>query len=330
MWARDRSREIDWWAGRESNPHSRRRLVYSQRSSPPAQPTHCGGGTGSRLRSRGGPVTGSCSLGADDGTRTRNRRFTKPLLYQLSYVGATGRAIPQMTPSAPGNDRAGRSDGSSVGGRAGARGLRGAGGSPLARRHRAGARPRRSGAGARPVPASASTPAWRARRARRSPVGEILGFEALGGRSSRRSSALGAGCRPAGSVGGRIARRGRRLARPGCGSTVGIALGDRLEQQDGTGHGGVERPDRAAHRDPHEQVAAASDGGPEALALAADDDRERAAQVRLAGRQRRVRLGAGDPQAVAVQVGERARQVVDRAEQEVLDGARPTPSPRPG
>src|SRR5215210_6143559 len=25
--------------------------------------------------------------GADDGTRTRNRRFTKPLLYQLSYVG---------------------------------------------------------------------------------------------------------------------------------------------------------------------------------------------------------------------------------------------------
>ena len=29
-----------WWAGRESNPHSRRRLIYSQRSSPPAQPTH--------------------------------------------------------------------------------------------------------------------------------------------------------------------------------------------------------------------------------------------------------------------------------------------------
>ena len=33
-----------WWAGRESNPHSRRRLIYSQRSSPPAQPTHeCAG-----------------------------------------------------------------------------------------------------------------------------------------------------------------------------------------------------------------------------------------------------------------------------------------------
>ena len=33
------------------------------------------------------PSPGS-ALGADDGTRTRNRRFTKPLLYQLSYVGA--------------------------------------------------------------------------------------------------------------------------------------------------------------------------------------------------------------------------------------------------
>ena len=38
------------------------------------------------------------SAGADGGTRTRNRRFTKPLLYQLSYVGATGRVIPQWTP----------------------------------------------------------------------------------------------------------------------------------------------------------------------------------------------------------------------------------------
>src|SRR5204863_7499452 len=38
-----------WWAGRESNPHSRRRLIYSQRSSPPAQPTHW------RLRASCGP-----------------------------------------------------------------------------------------------------------------------------------------------------------------------------------------------------------------------------------------------------------------------------------
>jgi hypothetical protein len=44
------------------------------------------------------PATGWMCAGADGGTRTRNRRFTKPLLYQLSYVGATGRAIPQKTP----------------------------------------------------------------------------------------------------------------------------------------------------------------------------------------------------------------------------------------
>jgi hypothetical protein len=36
-----------------------------------------------------------CSVGADDGTRTRNRRFTKPLLYQLSYVGAQGHTAEQ-------------------------------------------------------------------------------------------------------------------------------------------------------------------------------------------------------------------------------------------
>ena len=56
------------------------------------------------------------AIGADDGTRTRNLLFTKQLLYQLSYVGTTRRDIPQLTPLAPGNDRAARGDGSSVGG----------------------------------------------------------------------------------------------------------------------------------------------------------------------------------------------------------------------
>src|SRR5437762_5817018 len=47
-----------------------------------------------------------CSVGADDGTRTRNLRFTKPLLYQLSYVGMRRRTMPQAGPVAPANDRA--------------------------------------------------------------------------------------------------------------------------------------------------------------------------------------------------------------------------------
>ena len=67
------------------------------------------------LRSLVYPPPDHVRYGADDGTRTRNLLFTKQLLYQLSYVGATRRVIPQMTPSAPGNDRAARSDGSSVG-----------------------------------------------------------------------------------------------------------------------------------------------------------------------------------------------------------------------
>jgi hypothetical protein len=33
--------------------------------------------------------------GADDGIRTRDLRFTKPLLYQLSYVGAGGKIASQ-------------------------------------------------------------------------------------------------------------------------------------------------------------------------------------------------------------------------------------------
>ena len=44
------------------------------------------------------PATEWMCAGADDGTRTRNLLFTKQLLYQLSYVGATRRDIPQLTP----------------------------------------------------------------------------------------------------------------------------------------------------------------------------------------------------------------------------------------
>jgi hypothetical protein len=40
--------------------------------------------------------------GADDGIRTRDLRFTKPLLYQLSYVGASGKhgilRLPEQAP----------------------------------------------------------------------------------------------------------------------------------------------------------------------------------------------------------------------------------------
>ena len=58
---------------------------------PRGAPSESGCGT------RGAPGRSPCSVGADDGTRTRNRRFTKPLLYQLSYVGGR-RRTPQSSP----------------------------------------------------------------------------------------------------------------------------------------------------------------------------------------------------------------------------------------
>ena len=61
----------------------------------------CGAVTGRDCGLEVGPAPMD-GAGADDGTRTRNLLFTKQLLYQLSYVGTTGRAIPQMTRSGAG------------------------------------------------------------------------------------------------------------------------------------------------------------------------------------------------------------------------------------
>src|SRR5215218_8797944 len=60
-----------WWAGAESNCHSRRRGFYRPLGSPPAQPTHGGG---------------------DEGTRTPDPRDANAVLFQLSYI-PTGRGV---------------------------------------------------------------------------------------------------------------------------------------------------------------------------------------------------------------------------------------------
>ena len=92
----------------------------------------------------------------------------------------------------------------------------------------------------------------------------------------------------AASAVGRAARTSSARARrrgPGSGAARGVRLGvarpgsrwprtsnSRIEP----GDGGVQRADRAAHRDAHEQVAPAPDRRAQAVALAADDDRDRA------------------------------------------------------
>ena len=96
MWAREPARWTRDVVGREGfEPPCLSDLVYSQ-ASRRCSTDPLTDGPGPRLRTRGGPGS-DVVAGADDGTRTRNLRFTKPLLYQLSYVGTTGRAIPQMT-----------------------------------------------------------------------------------------------------------------------------------------------------------------------------------------------------------------------------------------
>src|SRR5689334_9914211 len=71
-----------------------------------------------------------------------------------------------------------------------------------------------------------------------------------------------------------------------------IALAEGLEEEDGAGHGRVERADGAPHRDADEEVAAAPDRRAEPMALAADHDPDRAAQVRLARAERGLAVGA--------------------------------------
>src|SRR5215210_1915450 len=254
-----------------------------------------------------GPTTYVVELGADDGTRTRNRRFTKPLLYQLSYVGAT-RGHTAEDPWAPKNDRARRTNGSSAAGCVVLRGRRGrAAGEQVVvgRESRPGGRVegrgglRESGHHLGRLERGAGCRRrFRVRwsRGRSGLVGVVVGCSLLGHRHRR------ARCR--------LAPR-RRAGR--------VALGDGLEEEHRARDRGVERVDLAAHRDPHQEVAAAADRRTEALPLAADDDRERAAEIGLASGQRRLGLRAGDAKPARVEVGERAREVVDRTEQEMLD-----------
>ncbi len=66
-----------WWAGAESNCHSRRRGFYRPLGSPPAQPTRCGGG--------------------DEGTRTPDPRDANAVLFQLSYIPTRSRSLAGIT-----------------------------------------------------------------------------------------------------------------------------------------------------------------------------------------------------------------------------------------
>ena len=86
-----------------------------------------------------------------------------------------------------------------------------------------------------------------------------LGDAAFGARGQRRQDATRSAASDSTSSASTVAAAD--VPRDGAaGRAVGIALGGDLEQQDGAGDGRVERPDRAAKRDPDEQVAALANG----------------------------------------------------------------------
>ena len=117
--------------------------------------------------------------------------------------------------------------------------------------------------------------------------------------------------------------RGERHARirGGRGSRCS-ALDGRLEHEDGARHRGIERCDPPPHRDPDQKVAAATDRGRQAASLAADDEHEGAAKVRLPVREPRICICTHDPETPEMEARERAREVVNRRQEQMLARAR--------
>ena len=103
----------------------------------------------------------------------------------------------------------------------------------------------------------------------------------------------------------------------------------RLEEEDRARHRRVERGDTPTHGDARHDVDAPPDTTVQTTPFAADDDRERAAQVQLAHGQGGVAVGTDDAHAPGMQVDEPSGEVVKGDEQEVfgragrgLDGGR--------
>ena len=327
------------------------------------------------LRGEEGFERSSSSVGADDGTRTRNRRFTKPLLYQLSYVGGDGEgyrtsrrmrndapvsraagrppsACTALTPRSPAwRPRASRRAASGVGGRLrdGRSGV-GRGGRTSAVpvegaalrgtcRRAASGSPRPPGpepfaGSSRATPSLRASPDPGARQAQRRsdpsrPSGSRLG-------SGRRSACLDRGRsrrsgRPHRAVGPprqlrrplRASGDGGRRRPSGLGRPARRAAGRPPRTAAPTRDGRVQRPDLAAHRDAHRRDRAPPDRPRDAVPLAAHDQRQRPAQVRVAIGERRALVRADEPQARR-SAGRRAPPARSSSghQQQVLDGAR--------
>ena len=95
-----------------------------------------------------------------------------------------------------------------------------------------------------------------------------------------------------------------------------------LEQEYRAGHSSVERLDGAPKGDPDEDVTSAAHRRPQALALAADHDGEWPAHVGIASGERSPGFGTENPQTPHMEIGQRTGEVVDGAQEQVLDSSR--------
>ncbi len=100
------------------------------------------------------------------------------------------------------------------------------------------------------------------------------------------------------------------------------ALADRLDQKGGRGGADVERLDPPAAGQGDEPVAGVGDAWADPLPLTAEDENGRPREVDRPGRVFGVGVGAPDPVAGLLRLGQPIGQIADAGDLEVLDGAR--------
>ena len=341
MRARDRESARsprEWWAGEESNLYSRRRLIYSQLSSPPAQPTHV-----DRQ-----PVRWVPRSTADFFSWSRRRDSNpEPAVYKTAALPIELRRRAQghanaKTPGRPGMILAGPLAGQARPRRE-PRSTR-----PRTARPRAGRRQRLSLAG-RTEPGSrldlgrraGSEPVCAARRWRRSAGRAAARPARLGALAGAASASADSGS--ASSAGGSAAPARRSVRRPARRRRLGSAGSGTPRRRPVRGRPDQRRsPPRwldASYRRIEPATAALSEStrprigmrttvsqrrrtaGPRPWPSLPTTIDHRTAKIGLAGGQRRLGVRADDPQAADVEVGQGLGQVLDRHEQEMLDRA---------
>src|SRR5215211_877609 len=104
-----------------------------------------------------------------------------------------------------------------------------------------------------------------------------------------------------------------------------MALAPGLVEQDARGDADVQRIDLSAERYRDRGVARLADERPQPATFGTEDERRAAAEVRRPHRRLRIADRRPDPEVVALDLAEVAREVRHHGDRQVLDGARRRP-----